>query len=228
MAKILLLDNYDSFTWNLYQFLEELGAHVDVIRNDQITVDAVAEGPWEAIVVSPGPKTPDDAGITLALIQRFSGVLPLLGVCLGHQAIVQAFGGQVVRAPRPVHGKASVVRHTGAPLWHGIPETCAVGRYHSLVGATDTIPSVLRVTARSLDDDLVMAIEHTSHPTWGVQFHPESILTEHGHAMLANFLRCAGMTPRAVVSRLPVAHVPTVPDPSMASAPTDASPRSRL
>lgn len=211
--RVLLLDNYDSFTWNLYQFLEELGAQVDVIRNDRITVDEVLTAAYRAIVISPGPKTPDEAGITLALVHAVSGRIPLLGVCLGHQAIVQAMGGRVVRAPAPVHGKASLVAHEGVGLWEGIESPCAVGRYHSLIGEDRSLPACLQVTARSLDDDLVMGVSHRSHPTWGVQFHPESILTRHGHRMLANFLRLAGIEARPVTPMLP-----SVPAPSTGAA----------
>lgn len=189
---ILLIDNYDSFTYNLYQYLEEIGAATTVLRNDAIDLQGIQEGidtgRWAGIVVSPGPKAPQDAGISPHVITRYSGSLPILGVCLGHQSIVHAFGGEVVRAPAPVHGKASQIAHDGSRLFAGLPAQFAVGRYHSLVGQEHTLPACLRVTARSLDDDLIMALEHRTHPTFGVQFHPESILTEHGHAMLQNFV----------------------------------------
>ncbi len=185
---ILLLDNYDSFTFNLYQYLREIGVETDVRRNDALTVDQVEAAGYEAIVISPGPKDPDDAGISLELVQRLSGVVPLLGVCLGHQAIVQAFGGRIVRAPAPVHGKASDVEHDGTDVFGGLPSPFSAGRYHSLVAELATFPDVLQVTARSVDDALIMGVRHREHLTFGVQFHPESILTEHGHTLLRNFV----------------------------------------
>jgi len=186
---ILLIDNYDSFTFNLYQYFEEIGARVAVFRHDAITVDDIEAGDYERIVISPGPKEPRDAGVSLEVVRRFSGRLPLLGVCLGHQCIVEAFGGRIVRAPRPVHGKASDIGHDGTGLFAGLPTPLAVGRYHSLVAEESSFPDVLEVTSRSADDDVIMAVSHRDHPTVGVQFHPESILTAHGHALLRNFLR---------------------------------------
>lgn len=188
---ILLIDNYDSFTFNLYQYLEEIGARTVVHRNDQVELDDVLSESWDAIVISPGPKDPSDAGLSLELVARVSGTIPLLGVCLGHQCIVQSFGGRIVRAPRPVHGKASVITHPGNELFEGMPEGLEVGRYHSLVAEEASFPDVLEVTSRSTDDNLIMALRHREHPTWGVQFHPESILTKHGHDMLRNFLTMA-------------------------------------
>ncbi|MEI6740992.1 MAG: aminodeoxychorismate/anthranilate synthase component II [Gemmatimonadaceae bacterium] len=189
---ILVIDNYDSFTYNLVQYLGELGETVVVHRNDALTVDdAIALAP-EAIVVSPGPCTPTDAGISVELIQRAGASIPLLGVCLGHQAIGQAFGGDVVRATRVMHGKASRIRHDGTRLFDGVPSPVSVMRYHSLVIEPSTVPEVLEVTATADDAPTeIHAVQHRQYPVWGVQFHPESILTEHGKTMLANFLRMA-------------------------------------
>ena len=187
---ILLVDNYDSFTFNLVHYLGELGADVAVHRNDKIAVaDVLAAGP-EAIVLSPGPCTPNEAGICLDLIERAAPTIPILGVCLGHQAIGQAFGGAVVRAPSPVHGKLSEVRHRGQGVFRGINGPFKATRYHSLVVARDTLPAVLGVTAET-DDGVVMGLSHKTLPVHGVQFHPESIASEHGHLMLKNFLELA-------------------------------------
>lgn len=188
---ILMLDNYDSFTWNLVQYLGELGAAVKVVRNDAITVDAVAALAPERIVISPGPCTPNEAGITLSLIQRLAGRIPILGVCLGHQAIGQAFGGQVVRARRVMHGKVSRVHHDGQGVFAGIANDFVVTRYHSLVIARDTLPDCLAISAES-DDGEIMGLRHRTLAVEGVQFHPEALLTEHGHALLRNFLDPAG------------------------------------
>ena len=185
---ILMLDNYDSFTWNLVQYLGELGARVKVVRNDAITVDAVAALAPERIVISPGPGTPNEAGITLSLIRRLAGRIPILGVCLGHQAIGQAFGGQVVRARRVMHGKVSRVHHDGKGVFAGIPNDFVATRYHSLAIARDTLPDCLAITAES-DDGEIMGVRHRTLAVEGVQFHPEAILTEHGHQMLKNFLQ---------------------------------------
>ncbi len=187
---ILLIDNYDSFTFNLVHFLGDLGARCEVLRNDQITVEAaLARGP-EAIVLSPGPCTPNEAGICLELIEAAAGRVPLLGVCLGHQAIGQAFGGAVVRAPRPMHGKTSHIFHDGSDLLAGLPSPFAATRYHSLIVERAGLPDCLVATAWS-EAGLVMALRHRLMPVFGVQFHPESIASEHGHALLANFLRIA-------------------------------------
>jgi len=188
---VLMLDNYDSFTWNLVQYLGELGAAVKVVRNDEITVDAVAALAPERIVISPGPCTPNEAGITLSLIRRLAGRIPILGVCLGHQAIGQAFGAQVVRAPRVMHGKVSRVHHDGAGVFAGIPNDFVATRYHSLVIARDTLPECLAITAES-DDGEIMGVRHRTLAVEGVQFHPEALLTEHGHALLRNFIDPAG------------------------------------
>jgi len=188
---ILLLDNYDSFTFNLYHFLGDLGAVVEVRRNDSLSVtEALAMQP-EAIVLSPGPCTPNEAGISLALIAAAADRrLPLMGVCLGHQAIGQAFGGRVVRAPAPVHGKVWEVTHGGTDLFAGLPSPFRATRYHSLV--VEDLPDCLAATART-PDGLVMGLAHRDLPVWGVQFHPESIASEHGHDLLRNFLALAGV-----------------------------------
>jgi anthranilate synthase/aminodeoxychorismate synthase-like glutamine amidotransferase len=186
---ILLIDNYDSFTFNLVHFLGDVGASCDVRRNDAITVaEAIALRP-EAIVLSPGPCTPNEAGICLDLIAAAAGRIPLLGVCLGHQAIGQAFGGEVVRAPVPMHGKLSRIEHDGTDIFAGLPSPFAATRYHSLVVRRETLPDALVETARA--DGLLMGMRHRSLPVFGVQFHPESIASEHGHAILANFLAIA-------------------------------------
>ncbi len=184
---ILLIDNYDSFTWNLAQYLGELGAHVEVVRNDAIDLDGVAARAPERIVVSPGPCTPAEAGISVPLIRAFAGQVPILGVCLGHQSIGAAFGGHIVRARRVMHGKTSTITHNRQDVFAGIPSPYTVIRYHSLVIERATLPEVLSVMAES-DDGEIMAVRHKTLPVWGVQFHPESILTEHGHDLLRNFL----------------------------------------
>jgi anthranilate synthase component 2 len=187
---ILLIDNYDSFTFNLYHFLGDVGAECEVWRNDKLSVaDAMAMQP-EAIVLSPGPCTPNEAGICLDLIAAASGKIPLFGVCLGHQAIGQAFGGKVVRAPQPMHGKVSAITHTGTDILSGLPSPFRATRYHSLTVERDSLPDTLVPTAWT-DDGLVMAMHHRTLPVYGVQFHPESIASEHGHAILANFLALA-------------------------------------
>ena len=194
MSRVLMIDNYDSFTYNLVQYLGELGADVVVHRNDRIGLDAVESVGADGIVISPGPCTPDQAGISLAVIARFAGRIPILGVCLGHQAIGQAFGGRVVRAGRVMHGKTSEVWHTGQGVFAGLPNPFVATRYHSLVVEAATLPTCLEVTAWTCRDDggieEIMGLRHREQPVEGVQFHPESILTEHGHALLANFLRC--------------------------------------
>ena len=187
---VVLIDNYDSFTFNLVHYLGGLGAEVTVHRNDKIAVaDVLAQNP-DAIVLSPGPCTPNEAGICLDLIERAAPSIPILGVCLGHQAIGQAFGGAVVRAPSPVHGKLSDVRHQGAGVFRGINGPFKATRYHSLVVERDSMPETLDVTAET-DDRLVMGLSHKTLPVHGVQFHPESIASEHGHLILKNFLELA-------------------------------------
>jgi anthranilate synthase component II len=187
---IVLIDNYDSFTFNLVHYLGELGAAVDVHRNDKVTGTAIMAADPDAIVLSPGPCTPKEAGICLDLIAQAAPTIPILGVCLGHQAIGDAFGGKVVRAPAPVHGKLSEIRHQGGGLFRGINGPFQATRYHSLVVDRGTMPEQLTVTADS-DDGLVMGLAHNKLPTHGVQFHPESIASEHGHLMLKNFLDIA-------------------------------------
>ena len=187
---IVLIDNYDSFTFNLVHYLGGLGADVVVHRNDKVAVADVMALQPDAIVLSPGPCTPNEAGICLDLIAKASATIPILGVCLGHQAIGQAFGGQVVRAPVPVHGKVSDIRHTGTGVFRGINGPLKATRYHSLVVERAGLPSTLTVNAET-DDHLVMGLMHTSLPVHGVQFHPESIASEHGHLMLKNFLDLA-------------------------------------
>jgi anthranilate synthase/aminodeoxychorismate synthase-like glutamine amidotransferase len=186
--KILLIDNYDSFTYNLVQAFLVLGAQVDVRRNDAISVDeALALEPTH-LVISPGPGTPQDAGVSMRMIQSFTGRIPIFGVCLGHQSLVEVFGGKVVRAARLMHGKVSPIRHDGNGLYAGIPQDFAAGRYHSLIAAPDSIPSVLEVTARTAQGE-IMGVRHRSLPIEGVQFHPESVLTPDGPILMANFLR---------------------------------------
>ena len=191
---LLIIDNYDSFTWNLVHYLGELGAEPVVVRNDKISAEeALARAP-EAIVLSPGPCTPDDAGICLDLIRQASGSVPILGVCLGHQAIGQAYGGEVVRAPELMHGKVSTIIHEGAGIFHGIDGPFAATRYHSLTIRPESLPEALAASAYT-EDGIIMGVRHRTHPVHGVQFHPESIATEHGHALLANFLALCGIAP---------------------------------
>lgn len=186
-TKLLMIDNYDSFTYNIVQYFGELGAEVEVFRNDEITVAEIAARAPDVLVVSPGPCSPAEAGISVAAIQHFAGKLPILGVCLGHQAIGAAFGGKIVRAQQLMHGKTSVITTTQQGVFAGLPAQFVVNRYHSLAIEKSSCPGVLAVTART-DDGEIMGVRHTELPIQGVQFHPESILTEHGHAMLKNFL----------------------------------------
>jgi len=183
---MLVIDNYDSFTYNLVQYLGELGEHPEVHRNDCITLDEIADMHPDHILISPGPCTPHEAGISIELIRRFSGAIPILGVCLGHQSIAAAFGGDVIRAPRLMHGKTSPIEHDGTGVFANIPSPFTATRYHSLIVA-EPLPDVLRRTAWTAEGEL-MGLAHASHPTFGLQFHPESILTEHGHQLLKNFL----------------------------------------
>ncbi|WP_343553834.1 aminodeoxychorismate synthase component II [Pantoea sp.] len=188
---LLLIDNYDSFTWNLYQYFCELGAEVRVVRNDAITLDEMEALPLTHLVISPGPCTPDQSGISLAAIRHFAGRLPILGVCLGHQAIAQAYGAQVVRARQVMHGKTSLIQHTNQGVFRDLNNPLTVTRYHSLIVARDTLPAEFEITAWSLRDgepDEIMGFRHRTLPLEGVQFHPESILSEQGHQLLANFL----------------------------------------
>ena len=185
---LLMIDNYDSFTYNLVQYLGELGEEVRVFRNDEISLPQIADLQPARIVLSPGPCTPNEAGITLALIERFAGQVPILGVCLGHQAIGQAFGGKVVRARQVMHGKTSQIEHAGQGVFRDLPAGFTATRYHSLVIERESIPACLEITARSEDGE-IMGVRHRQHAIEGVQFHPEAILTEHGHQLLENFLR---------------------------------------
>ena len=185
---ILVIDNYDSFTYNLVQYLGELGAEPEVRRNDQITVEEIARLAPERIVISPGPKTPNEAGICLDVIQKFSGKVPILGVCLGHQAIGQAFGGKVIRAPELMHGKTSPISHDGKTIFSSLPNPFPATRYHSLIVERSTLPDCLEISATT-PDGLIMGLRHKQFKVEGVQFHPESVLTEAGKQLLANFLK---------------------------------------
>ena len=190
--KLLLIDNYDSFTWNLAQYFGELGADVSVERNDAITVEKIRERAPEAIVISPGPCTPNEAGISMEVIEKFAGQTPILGVCLGHQCIGQVFGGKVVRAPRIMHGKTSKIFHDEKGLYAGVENPFVATRYHSLVIAPETMPDTLEVTAKTWEDEIMgVRLRASGAPLEGVQFHPESIMTTAGKALLANFLAMA-------------------------------------
>jgi anthranilate synthase component 2 len=191
---LLVIDNYDSFTYNLVQYLGELGAEPVVRRNDQITVEEIAGGGYRGLVISPGPGEPKGAGVSLAAIRELGAQMPILGVCLGHQAIGEAFGGRIVRAAKPVHGKSSRVKHDGRGIFLGVPEEIEVGRYHSLVIEPQTCPEVLEVTATTADG-IIMGVRHRSLPIEGVQFHPESVLTGHGMQILSNFVNLCGAGP---------------------------------
>ena len=190
-ARILLIDNYDSFTYNLVQAFLVLDADVDVHRNDQISVDQARDGDYTHLVISPGPGRPEDAGVSLDMIAAFERELPILGVCLGHQSLVQHFGGRIVSAARLMHGKTSQIEHDGKSLFAGLPQPCEVGRYHSLAAERDNIPDCLEVTARTTGGE-IMGVRHRELPIEGVQFHPESVLTPEGDQLLDNFLRLQG------------------------------------
>ncbi|MCY7369629.1 MAG: aminodeoxychorismate/anthranilate synthase component II [Polaromonas sp.] len=189
--RLLMIDNYDSFTYNLVQYFGELGADVRTVRNDQITLEGIAAYLPDALVISPGPCSPAEAGISVPAIQHFAGKLPILGVCLGHQAIGAAFGGRIVRAQQLMHGKTSLISTTQQGVFADLPAQFTVNRYHSLAIEPSSCPEVLEVTART-DDGEIMGVRHQTLPIQGVQFHPESILTEHGHALLRNFMRQCG------------------------------------
>lgn len=191
---ILLLDNYDSFVHNLARYLQRLGQTTQVVRNDAATPDELIAANPAAIVLSPGPCTPNEAGCSLELVRRAAGRIPLLGVCLGHQTIAAALGGTIVRAPQPMHGRSSPIQHSGAGLFAGLPNPLTVGRYHSLIVDSSSLPAELAATAHTADG-VIMALAHRRFPLYGVQFHPESILTEGGFEVLANFLRLAGLQP---------------------------------
>jgi len=188
---VLIIDNYDSFTYNLVHFLGELGARLDVWRNDKITVEQVVAMDPQAIVLSPGPCTPNEAGICVDLVKRLGAQVPMMGVCLGHQSIAQAYGARIVRAPTLMHGKRSTIAHGGLGVFRGIAPSFEATRYHSLTVAPDSTGADLQVTATT--DDVIMGLMHRSHPVHGVQFHPESIASEHGHAILKNFLEIASV-----------------------------------
>ena len=189
---LLMIDNYDSFTFNVVQYLMELGENVEVWRNDEISVDEIIKAAPEKIVISPGPCTPNEAGISLEVIERLAGSIPILGICLGHQSIGQAFGGHIIRAPKVMHGKLSAIHHSGVGVFEGLPSPYQATRYHSLVIDPSTLPESLEVTAWTEDEsgklEAIMGVRHRSLPVEGVQFHPESILSEHGHSLLKNFL----------------------------------------
>ena len=184
---ILLIDNYDSFTYNVYQAVATLGHPLQVVRNDRISLAEIAAGNYDAIIISPGPGTPDDAGLSKQIVREFAGKLPILGICLGHQVIGEVFGGNVVRAPQPVHGKTTEVAHQGHGLYTDLPQPFTAGRYHSLIVEESSLPECLEVTARN-EENLVMGLRHRQFNVQGVQFHPESILTPVGNKLLANFL----------------------------------------
>ena len=189
---LLMIDNYDSFTWNLVQYLQTLGAEVKVVRNDELSVDEIEALAPERIVISPGPCTPNEAGVSVGVIRQLGARVPILGVCLGHQSLGQAYGGDVVRAKTIMHGKTSRIRHGGLGVFAGLPDGYEATRYHSLVVSRETLPDCLEITAWTENEDgsfdEIMGLRHRGHPVEGVQFHPESILTEHGHALLKNFL----------------------------------------
>ncbi|WP_339295230.1 aminodeoxychorismate/anthranilate synthase component II [Paenibacillus sp. FSL W7-1279] len=185
---ILVIDNYDSFTYNLVQYLGELGEEVKVYRNDEIDIAGIEELAPDHILISPGPCTPNEAGVSLDVISHFKGVIPIFGVCLGHQAIGQAFGGNVIRAERLMHGKTSAIQHTGGSVFEGLPVPFTATRYHSLIVEKETLPEELEITAWTEEGE-IMGLRHKQYPVEGVQFHPESIITDHGHQMLRNFLK---------------------------------------
>lgn len=189
---ILLIDNYDSFVYNLARYVRELGYHEQVCRNDAITIEQIEALQPSHIILSPGPCAPKDAGITLEVIHHFAKDIPILGVCLGHQAIGEAFGGQVVSATRPTHGKASLIQHDQAGIFQNLPTPLRVGRYHSLAVSKEQLPACLAITATAADGE-IMGLQHRHYPVVGVQFHPESILTEHGHKLLSNFLTLSAL-----------------------------------
>jgi len=205
---ILLIDNYDSFVFNLARYLCELGCETRVVRNDAVTVDDVRQMAPAAVVISPGPCSPNEAGVSVDLLRELGPSIPMLGVCLGHQSLAAALGGKVIRATEPVHGRTSWVRHSGTPLFAGVTNPFRATRYHSLVIDAESLPPELEVTAWT-EDGVPMALEHQTHRLYGFQFHPESVLTEFGHQLLANFLRLAGLDPQATSSTDRIAPRPT-------------------
>ena len=188
---LLLLDNYDSFTYNIYQLFSDIGAQVEVVRSDKISIDEIRANGYRGVIISPGPGIPQDAGISEEVIRQLGGEIPILGICLGHQAIGEVFGGRVVRAGEIVHGKASPIRHSGTGLYRDIPNPTEVARYHSLIIARESLPDVLDVTSQ-LDDGTIMGVRHKTLPIEGIQFHPESILTPEGRRMMQNYLTDIG------------------------------------
>ena len=188
---LLLLDNYDSFTYNIYQLFSDIGAQVEVVRSDKISIDEIRANGYRGVIISPGPGIPQDAGISEEVIRQLGGEIPILGICLGHQAIGEVFGGRVVRAGEIVHGKASPIRHSGTGLYRDIPNPTEVARYHSLIIARENLPDVLNVTSQ-LDDGTIMGVRHKTLPIEGIQFHPESILTPEGRRMMQNYLTDIG------------------------------------
>lgn len=212
VTEVLLIDNYDSFVHNLARYVRELGVAATVVRNDALSLEALATDPPRAIIVSPGPCTPAEAGLSVPVIQQSAGRIPLLGVCLGHQAIASALGGTIIRAPEPVHGRVTWIRHQQTPFFAGIPSPFQAARYHSLIVDTDTLPDELCVTAENLEG-VPMAVESAALRLYGVQFHPESVLTQFGHRLLANFLHMAGLQPRLTPARAPVAGPEQTPFP---------------
>ena len=206
---VLLIDNYDSFVHNLARYVRELGHEAVVVRNDAVTLDDVAALAPNHIIISPGPCSPTEAGVSTELVRRFGSTTPILGVCLGHQCIGAAYGADVLRARRPVHGRTSLVAHDGSSIFAGLPSPLRVARYHSLAITAPSIPKALRVIARSVDDDEIMAVEHVEHPVIGVQFHPESAATEYGYAMLDRFLRGEHARVAELPNRADGAHAPS-------------------
>lgn len=194
---ILVIDNYDSFVHNLARYFRQLGLSTQIVRNDKITVKEIRELGPTAIVISPGPCTSDEAGCSLEVVRELGPKVPILGVCLGHQAIIQSFGGEIVRAPSPIHGRSTLISHDRSGVFDGLPTPFTVGRYHSLVGTKDSLPDSLEITAET-HDGIIMAVAHRELPIIGLQFHPESILTEHGHHLLSNFASLAGMSTKQV------------------------------
>ena len=216
---ILLLDNYDSFVYNLARYVRELGDTPVVHRHDALSVDDVAAMAPSHIIISPGPCSPTEAGISTEVVRRLGASIPILGVCLGHQCIGAAYGGEIVRAGRPMHGKTSLIHHNGAGIFHGLPTPFRATRYHSLVIAPASVPAGLEVTATSEDGE-IMAVQHTRDPVYGVQFHPESVLTEHGYRLVDQFLHGVSEAPRPVPVAADCVLVPAGPEPStLASAP---------
>ncbi len=199
---ILLIDNYDSFVFNLARYLTELGMETEVVRHDCISIKGVEELAPAAIVISPGPCTPAESGISQTLIDVFHQSIPVLGVCLGHQTIGQVYGGKVIRAPELMHGKVSEIKNKGKSVFEGLPKSFSATRYHSLIVERESLPKSIKITAET-DDGLIMGMQHTKHPVHGVQFHPESIASEHGHALLDNFLKIAGIAQVAKPSKRP-------------------------